>query len=86
MKNKAMKRKPRGYWNEENVRLEANSYINQTAFRLKAAGAYYAAKDFGILDELFPHKYVHTRCRNKCTEALIKPSHPTNFQQLIPTN
>ena len=36
MENKAMKRKPRGYWNEENVRLEANSYINQTAFRLKA--------------------------------------------------
>ena len=37
MENKAMKRKPLGYWNEENVRLEANSYINQTAFRLKAA-------------------------------------------------
>ena len=68
MKNKAMKRKPRGYWNEENVRLEANSYINQTAFRIKAAGAYYAAKDFGILEELFPNKYAHTRYNDKCSK------------------
>lgn len=57
------KRKPRGHWNEQNIRLEATRYINANAFRRKASGAYQAAKDLNILDELFPHKYIHSKCK-----------------------
>lgn len=51
---KSTPRKPRGYWNADNVVKEAKKYETRFAFAKGSGAAYTIVRNMGLLDELFP--------------------------------
>ena len=66
------KSKPANYWNEESVRqfVKDNNIKTRSEFKTKAGGAYDAARQYGLLNDLFGEN--KTKPSNYWTEETIR--------------